>query len=336
MSIPTTLITLTGVVTSLLLVFRTNTAYDRFWEGRRLWGQTKNCVRALVRTIWVMAPEKTPTQLLEKQSAINLVIAFAIAVKHYLRAEYGSDYKDLHPYISHIPKYWTPTSIEPFVEPGLDKRHRRRASIEAKENSRQATAPNLPLEISFYIASYIQMLRTNGDVPMGVAGFMDNTLSQMIECLSNFERILFTPIPLAYSIHLSQCVWLFCLALPFQLVKELGYGTIPVTGLAAFTMIGIRLIGEQIENPFGYDANDLPLDELVNVIQAEANVITRRSAPNIDRSLSRHKHSNEPAHTSEDSESNSSLDNVRRKLRETATLLLEQDQDPSSSTLDRD
>ncbi|RKP06959.1 Bestrophin, RFP-TM, chloride channel-domain-containing protein [Thamnocephalis sphaerospora] len=280
--IATSVITLMGVVTSLLLVFRTNTAYDRFWEGRRIWSQAVQNIRILARHIWVMVPEARPEDLLEKQSVINLLTAFSISTKHYLRAEYGAEYRDLHQYVAHIPKYCTPTSIEPMADPTHDKRHRRRASLEAKHFPMNAASSNLPLEILVYINSYIRLLRKRNTIDPPVASTMENALVALTDCLTGFERILRTPIPLAYSIHLAQCIWIFCLALPFQLISGLGYITIPVTALVAFTFLGIKSIGEEIENPFGYDTNDLPLDEFCRVIRREVETITSQKAPKLE------------------------------------------------------
>ncbi|KAF9988200.1 hypothetical protein BGZ75_009819 [Mortierella antarctica] len=81
------LISVMGLVVSLLLVFRTNTAYDRYWEGRRLWSQMTLSIRNLTRSIWVCVAETETHDLLEKKSAINLLVAFAFATKHYLREE---------------------------------------------------------------------------------------------------------------------------------------------------------------------------------------------------------------------------------------------------------
>jgi len=89
----------------------------------------------------------------------------------------------------------------------------------------------------------------------------------MIEALSGCERILRTPMPLAYAIHLKQLLLLYSLALPFQMVKDLGWGTAPVVALISFTLFGIEEIGIEIENPFGHDANDLPLDNICATIQ---------------------------------------------------------------------
>ncbi|KAF9920640.1 hypothetical protein BGZ67_001100, partial [Mortierella alpina] len=92
-----------GMVVSLLLVFRTNTAYDRYWEGRRLWSQMTLSIRNLTRSIWVCVAETETRDLLEKKSAINLLVAFAFATKHYLREEYGYNYDDMIDLLTHIP-----------------------------------------------------------------------------------------------------------------------------------------------------------------------------------------------------------------------------------------
>jgi putative membrane protein len=78
-----------------------------------------------------------------------------------------------------------------------------------------------------------------------------------VDCLTGFERILRTPIPLAYSVHLHHSIWLYLLALPYQLVKENGWWTVAIVVLSSFALLGILGIGWEIENPFGYDDNDL-------------------------------------------------------------------------------
>jgi len=85
-------------------------------------------------------------------------------------------------------------------------------------------------------------------------------LTSLVDCLTSFERILRTPIPLAYSVHLHQAVWLYLLALPYQLVNQLEWFTVPAVTLASFALLGILGIGWEIENPFGTDDNDLVLN----------------------------------------------------------------------------
>ena len=82
-------------------------------------------------------------------------------------------------------------------------------------------------------------------------------LNSLVECLSGFERIKRTPIPMAYSVHLYHVIWLYILSLPFQLVESMGWWSIAGVSITAFTFLGILEIGCQIEDPFGYDDNDL-------------------------------------------------------------------------------
>lgn len=81
------------------------------------------------------------------------------------------------------------------------------------------------------------------------------------------ERILKTPIPLAYTIHLKQLLLIYCFLLPFELVQSLGWWTGLITAVVSFTLFGIEAIGLEIENPFGYDPNDLQLDTICNTMK---------------------------------------------------------------------
>jgi ion channel-forming bestrophin family protein len=92
-------------------------------------------------------------------------------------------------------------------------------------------------------------------------------LDLMVDMLGTCERIMKTPIPLAYSIHLRQLLFVYCLALPFELVAELGAWTVVVVSLVSFTMFGVEEIGIEIENPFDCDPNDLPLDEICHTMK---------------------------------------------------------------------
>jgi Predicted membrane protein len=224
-----------SIVLGLLLVFRTNTAYDRFWEGRRIWGTLIIAVRNLARQIWVSISDNKPEEFLEKKSALRLLIAFAIALKLHLRQEKIN------------------SEIEQFVLPY-------QYEILQKTN-------NTPLEIAFWIADYLTQQHDKNNLDVYRLTAMNQLVNNMIEALSGCERILRTPMPLAYAIHLKQLLLLYSLALPFQMVKDLGWGTAPVVALISFTLFGIEEIGIEIENPFGHDANDLPLDNICATIQ---------------------------------------------------------------------
>ena len=224
-----------SIVLGLLLVFRTNTAYDRFWEGRRCWGTLIIAVRNLARQIWVSISDREPDDLANKKSTLRLLVAFAIAMKLHLRQEPIS------------------SEIEPYVLP------------QQYENLKKMNNP--PLEIAFWIGDYLTIQYEENNLDVYRLTAMNQLVNNMIEALSGCERILRTPIPLAYAIHLKQLLLLYCLALPFQMVKELTWGTGPVVALISFALFGIEEIGIEIENPFGHDANDLPLDNICATMQ---------------------------------------------------------------------
>ncbi|WP_204104835.1 MULTISPECIES: bestrophin family ion channel [Spirulina sp. CCY15215] len=237
--IPVTLPSQTSIVSSLvlglLLVFRTNTAYERFWEGRKLWGVFINNVRNLARELWVGIAEESPEDKTEKISTIRLLVAFAIATKLHLRNE------------------------------PLDDELAELMSSERYE--RLKTMNNPPLEIAFWIGDYIKKQSDRDRIGMSYLLSILQLLETMVAALGGCERILKTPIPLAYSIHLKQLLVLYCLCLPSQLVREFGWSTAIIVGIISFTVFGIEEIGIEIENPFGHDPNDLPLDTICQTMK---------------------------------------------------------------------
>ena len=108
-------------------------------------------------------------------------------------------------------------------------------------------------------------------------------LSSLNEVLAGTERVVNTPLPIAYSIAISQITWVYVLALPFQLWDSLHWVTIPGTVVGAYIILGIAAIGREIENPFGEDENDLPLERYCEQIRDEINVISSKEAPSVGR-----------------------------------------------------
>ncbi|CAA9329801.1 UPF0187 protein alr2987 [uncultured Microcoleus sp.] len=224
-----------SIVLGLLLVFRTNTAYERFWEGRKAWGTLVNNVRNLARQIWVAIEEKDPQDIVIKKSVLRLLPAFAVALKLHLRQQ----------------------SVNPELEPLMSP----------AQYQKLKSMNNPPLEIAFWIEDYMHEQYERNCLDVYQLTAMNELLNSMIDVLGGCERILKTPIPLAYAIHLKQLLLLYCLALPFQMVKDLSWGTGLVVALISFTLFGIEEIGIEIENPFGHDANDLPLDNMCAAMQ---------------------------------------------------------------------
>jgi ion channel-forming bestrophin family protein len=139
---------------------------------------------------------------------------------------------------------------------------------------------NLPLEILGHIEGYLDTVVDNGTLKTPVfSSPVVNGLTTLNDVLTGTDRILNTPLPLAYRIVISQITWLYVLALPFQLYGKLNWKMIPATLAAAYIVLGFALIGTHIENPFGHDVNDLPLDMFCDQIAHDIDVISSVSAP---------------------------------------------------------
>ncbi|PAX51483.1 bestrophin family protein [Brunnivagina elsteri] len=224
-----------SIVLGLLLVFRTNTAYDRFWEGRKSWGSIVNNTRNLARQIWVSINEIEPEDRNDKISALYLLVAFAIATKQHLRDE----------------------TINGELE----------VLMPSSKYNQLTMMNHPPLEVAFWISDYLQHQYNRKCINSHQLSGMQELLNNLVDNLGACERILKTPIPLAYAIHLKQLLLIYCLLLPFQMVQSLGWLTCFVTGLISFTLFGIEAIGLEIENPFGYDENDLPLNAICQTMK---------------------------------------------------------------------
>ncbi|HEY9704004.1 MAG TPA: bestrophin family ion channel, partial [Allocoleopsis sp.] len=227
-----------SIVLGLLLVFRTNTAYERFWEGCKLWYDLLAASRIFCRNIWIIVPANNTESLKTKLDKIRLVGILIIAIKLYLRNE--------------------------FFDQSLT------TIITEKEYLELKKVNNIPLRIINWFAEYFGKLFYDHKV-INYRLFLElnKSLDQITNLFSSCERILDTPLPKPYSIHLKHLLLLYCFSLPFQFVKQLDWFAIPVVGIISFTLLGIEAIGVAIENPFGYDLEDLPLDEFCRELQTE-------------------------------------------------------------------
>ncbi|MEA5506372.1 bestrophin family ion channel [Halotia wernerae UHCC 0503] len=224
-----------SIVLGLLLVFRTSIAYERFWEGRKCWGSIVNTVRNLARQIWVSIDEISAEDREGKIATLHLLIAFAVATKLHLRGELvTNELAELIP----------------------NSKYRKLKNMN-----------NPPLEVAFWIGDYLQQQYNHNCLNSYQLTAMQELLNNLVDNLGSCERILKTPIPLAYAIHLKQLLLLYCCLLPFQVVESLGWWTGLIVALISFTLFGIEAIGLEIENPFGYDANDLPLDAICHTMK---------------------------------------------------------------------
>lgn len=223
--------TLVGVALGLLLVFRTNASYDRFWEGRKRWGALVNEARNLGRG--VRAYIKGDPHLVD--AILHWTTAFAYASKDSLRGKVG-----IGPVAGRLP--------DPDVKAVLEAEH-------------------VPLAVALRISELLAEARNRGLISDYVLMMLDRNVQSFIDDLGACERILKTPLPFVYVVHLRRALILYCFTLPLAIVGFYGWWTIPVMLLACYMFFGIEEIGVEIEDPFGRDENDLPLERICETIE---------------------------------------------------------------------
>lgn len=226
----TILHTLLGFAISMLLVFRTNTAYDRWWEGRRQWGALVNCCRNLAVKLSAMLAPSDPRRSLFAQ----LIPAFAFELKSHLQAEETAWLLDeaRHPEI-----------------PNFDRNG------------------HVPNQVVANMMTRLQQLYKEGAVTGEQLLFLNAEVTAFLDVCGACERIRNTPIPYSYSEFIKKFIVLYVVTLPLGLVFSLGYYMIPVVVFIFYVLGSLELIAEEIEEPFGKDSNDLPMQRLCENIK---------------------------------------------------------------------
>jgi putative membrane protein len=221
----TTMHSLMGIVLGLFLVFRTNSAYDRWWEGRRLWGGLVNSTRNFALKI----DAYLPTAVDERRWFSEMIPNFVFATKESLRKG---------------------TQITELV---LDESMDKETVVKAKHK---------PNAISALMYRRVNQFYKNGTITGDQLINLDKEMKDLIDLMGACERIRNTPIPYSYSMFLKKFIFIYIVTLPFGFMAQSGYLTIPIVLLIAFVILSVELIAEEIEDPFGRDVNDLPTDEL--------------------------------------------------------------------------
>lgn len=219
---------LLGFAISMLLVFRTNTAYDRWWEGRKLWGALVNNSRNLAIKLSVMLPESEKEQRIFFRKTIP---AYAYALLNHLKAEH--------------------TRIELFEE---DAAHPVLKQID--------TQKHVPNQVALLMFRHIQDLYAQGKITGDQLIVLNGELQSFTDICGACERIKNTPIPFSYSVFIKKFIFFYVMTLPIGYVFSLGYYVIPVVALIFYVLASLELIAEEIEDPFGGDANDVPTDKI--------------------------------------------------------------------------
>jgi len=225
-----------GFVLSLLVVFRTNTAYDRWWEGRKLWGALVNNTRNLSVKLNAFLPASC---IAERQFFQTMIGNFPTALKEHLRD--GIKFDQLQ-------------DTEDFKERLADREH----------------APNLMIQTMY---RKTKSLFAAGHISGDELIVIDKELKSFFDIMGACERIKNTPIPFSYSIFLKKFIFFYIITLPIGFVAYFEYWAIPISVFVFYVLVSLEIIAEEIENPFGEDPNDLPTQKLSDMIRRNVDEI---------------------------------------------------------------
>jgi putative membrane protein len=227
---------LLGIVLGLFLVFRTNSAYDRWWEGRRLWGSLVNNTRNLsIKLNAFLTKSDTENRRWFSAMIVNLVYV----VNDHLRG--GALLFDLD----------------------MDG-----ASLTELKKSNHG--PNFIVSLLY---QRVNQLYENKAISGDQFLVVDKELKEFTDIYGACERIKNTPIPYSYTMFIKKFIFIYVITLPFAFVTTSGYLTIPVVIIIMYVLLSVELIAEEIEDPFGGDVNDLPMDELATKIKSNVREI---------------------------------------------------------------
>lgn len=258
-----------------------------------MWSKLTGVSTSLARSIWIFTAERKGAigkdDLLGKVSFMNLIVALALSLKYKLRFKPYIQYDDLHDLVSHLDTFARDAG-EPTVEKerGAMLQHiqnlLRLAEVNPRRELKRAKRPlgNLPIEILSYMSAYISSIVSNETLrPPNVIPSVLNALQEMNDILVTADRILNTPLPIAYTIAISQITWIYIITFTIQLVTLMGWLTIPTTVVASYIILGFAAIGNEIENPFGVEVNDLPLEQYCAQIASDIAIISSRPPPKL-------------------------------------------------------
>ena len=226
-----------GVAMGALLVLRTNAGYERWWEGRKLWGGIVNQSRNLV----IQALSYGPDDPEWKRQIVGWTAAFAHVSRRNLRAE-----RQL---------------------PELDR------LVGMVKAQRIASSEHMPTAVALAIG---KLLREGADQGMDRFAFLkaEEERAKLIDHIGGCERILKTPLPEAYSIEIRQFIFVFLVALPFGILLKVDWLTPLVTMMVAFPILALDEIGVELENPFSVQRlNHLPLDQICENLERNLTVL---------------------------------------------------------------
>lgn len=222
---------LLGFVISMLLVFRTNTAYDRWWEGRKLWGALVNNSRNLAIKMNAMLPHGDTKN---RHFFRKIIPMFADVLQHHLRSE--------------ITRLQLDTDPHPEI-PELD------------------STKHIPNQVAGLIATKLSLLHREGTLSGEQLIVLNTEMQSFLDICGACERIKNTPIPYSYSVFVKKFIFIYIITLPLGYALSLHYLLIPIVALVFYVLASLEMVAEEIEDPFGHDDNDLPMTKIAGNIK---------------------------------------------------------------------
>ncbi|WP_460913301.1 bestrophin family protein [Spirosoma areae] len=236
-----------GILLSLLLIFRTNTAYDRFYEGRQAWGMLVNNCRNLAIFFNAVLPEgDSASRAFFAKSISN----FPFALKNHLRDLSGQAELDI---------------------------------VEEGERRDLSNFDHKPAGVANQLWVRTEILYREGNISESQHINLNQHLTTLMDVCGICERIKSTPIPFSYSLFIRLFIMIYVALLPFTVVDVFGYLTIPAVLLTSYILVGLEMIGEEIEEPFGLERNDLPLNQLSQLIRVNVHDILQIYLPHVEK-----------------------------------------------------
>lgn len=225
--------TLFGIALAIFLGFRNSVSYDRFWEGRKLWGALLNDTRSLARQSITLINDKDYDA--KRHDFINLLISFVYSLKHQLR--------------------------ETNPDEDLDRLLPKEFAAQLKEVQYK------PIIILKALGVWVKNAKSENKIDSITQLAFEENLNKLSDIVGGCERIAGTPIPYTYSVLLHRTVYIYCFLLSFGFVETMGWVTPFVIVFIAYTFVALEAIADELENPFGTQPNDLALDTMSQMIE---------------------------------------------------------------------
>ena len=221
--------TILGTSLGLLIVFRTNSSNARYWEGRSHWGMMVNTCRSLTRMAKIYGSNAS--------EFATMLTAYVVCVKENLRG---------------TKNFGMLSSL-----------------LNGRQYEKMAAANNPPSVLALFLSGLIKKEIEKGEIPIQITARMEEQVIKLLDAQGGCEKIIKTPLPFVYASLIKQVLFVYLYTLPFALATDMDWATPLVAAVVGFGMFGIEEAGVEIENPFGMQLNDLPLEKICETISKD-------------------------------------------------------------------